>query len=136
VSESNSTQAGLKRSASPDQRVHVCATADLQPGDVRIVEVNGKQVGVYNVGDEFTAFLNFCPHEGAPVCAGRITGYAEADKPGELRYSRENELLCCPWHGWEFDLKTGECLVDRCRLARYETQVEDGQLYVLTKGKS
>ena len=127
--------AGLKRSASPDSvgRVHVCTVSDLSPGNVRIVEVAGKQVGVFNVNGNFVAYLNYCPHEGAPVCAGRITGLTQADRPGELRLTREGELLCCPWHGWEFDLTTGQCLVDRARLLRYETQVESGQVYVLLR---
>ncbi len=120
-----------------DHLQYVADVADLPPGERRIIEIGGKSVGVFNVHGEFVAYLNLCPHEFAPVCEGKVRGTTlPTDDPTELRWGREQEILACPWHGWEFDLRTGECLVDRCRLLRYEVRVIDGKVYVAgRKGK-
>ena len=53
-------------------------------------------------------------------------------EPGEYRWGREGEILACPWHGWEFDLLTGEALVDRRkRLRLYPVTVRDDTVYVV-----
>jgi nitrite reductase/ring-hydroxylating ferredoxin subunit len=65
------------------------------------------------------------------VCLGRVTGTTLASSPGEYRWGREGEILACPWHGWEFDLLTGQALADpRKRLRRYPVTVRDGTIHV------
>ena len=65
---------------------HVVATVDeIAPGQSRIVSVRGREIGVFNVKGDFYALINRCPHEGAALCKGRITGRMEADRPGEYR---------------------------------------------------
>jgi 3-phenylpropionate/trans-cinnamate dioxygenase ferredoxin subunit len=119
----------------PEQRYAVASAGDLLPGQRKIVEVEGRSVGVFNVNGMFVAVLNHCPHEGAPVCQGRVTGTTLPSAPGEFQWGRQGEILACPWHGWEFDLTTGKCLTDRRKLHRYTVRVEGGVVYVAVGSK-
>jgi nitrite reductase/ring-hydroxylating ferredoxin subunit len=97
-------------------RYVVGAVADLPPGSSTIVypdEVkNG--VGVFNVGGEFYALRNSCPHMGGPLCRGRVRGttMAEATADGrfEIHWIRTGEIISCPWHHIEFEIKTGRTI--------------------------
>ena len=80
--------------------------------------------------------LNLCPHELAPVCKGRVSGTTAVSMPGQYNWGQEGEILYCPWHGWEFNLLTGDCLTDKRRLFHYPVEVEDGTVYLLWKGKT
>lgn len=91
------------------------------------MQAAGKSIGLFNVDGVLRAVLNVCPHELAPVCLGRVGGTTLPSAPGEYLWGREGEILACPWHGWEFDLLTGECLTDRRRLRLYDVQVQTGQ---------
>jgi 3-phenylpropionate/trans-cinnamate dioxygenase ferredoxin subunit len=115
----------------PERRYAIATVDEIGPGQRKIVDVDGKSVGLFNVNGVFVAVLNICPHEGAPVCQGRITGTTLASAPGEFRWARQGEILACPWHGWEFDLTTGKCLTDRRKLRRYAVSVESHILYVI-----
>ncbi|MCE3551400.1 Rieske (2Fe-2S) protein [Pseudonocardia sp. RS11V-5] len=108
---------------------HVVARTDeLADGERKIVEIEGRSIGLFRVGDAWYAVRNTCPHQSGPLCRGYLTGLLESDGPGEFRYSRRGEMLRCPWHGWEFDLRTGQSWVDptRLRVRHYETTVEPG----------
>lgn len=108
---------------------HVVATVDEIPSGARkIVEVQGREIGIFNLEGEFFAIANRCPHEGASLCKGRIVGLVEADEPGAYRYSRKNELVRCPWHGWEFDIRTGKSWCDprRTKVRSYDLKLEQG----------
>lgn len=114
------------------ERWPVAKVSDIRPGECRIVEIKRLSVGVFNVNGDFIAVLNVCPHELAPVCRGRVSGTTLPSPPGEYRWGREGEILSCPWHGWEFDLRTGQALADqRVRVRRYPTDVKDGTVFVL-----
>ena len=103
----------------------------LPVGTRQIVDVNGQSIGLFNVHGSVQAILNLCPHEFAPVCQGRVSGTTAPSLPQEpLKWEREGEILYCPWHGWEFDLLTGECLTDRRKLRRFQCSIEDGWIYV------
>jgi 3-phenylpropionate/trans-cinnamate dioxygenase ferredoxin subunit len=112
-------------------RYAVAQTNEIPAGGRKIVEVAGKSVGVFHVGDQYVAVLNLCPHEFAPVCRGQVRGTTLPSGPGEpMRWGRDGEILACPWHGWEFDLLTGACLTDRRRLKRYPVTVENDTVFV------
>ena len=97
------------------------------------VKAFGITVAVYNVGGRVFATNNNCPHYGGPLCHGRISGTALASPPHEYRYGREGRVLTCPWHGWEFDIESGQTLFySSLRVKTYEAWVEDGQI-VLTR---
>ena len=112
-------------------RYAVGSTDDFDEGGCTLVEIAGRSVGIYNVNGSFTAVLNFCPHEGAPVCLGKVRGTTLLSAPGEFRWGREGEILACPWHGWEFDLLSGECLTDRRKLHRFPVEIDEGVVYVI-----
>ena len=114
----------------PQQTYPVAEVGELSPGQRKIVEIDGRSIGIFNVKGQFVAVLNVCPHELAPVCLGRVGGTTLPSPPGEFRWGREGEILFCPWHGWEFDLLTGQALIDKRRLHRYPVTVEDGVIYV------
>jgi nitrite reductase/ring-hydroxylating ferredoxin subunit len=111
---------------------HVVATADeIPPGGRKIVKVEGREVGIFNVGGEYVALKNSCPHQGARVCLGKVVGTTLPSAVYEYRYGRTGEILRCPWHGWEYDLRSGLALVDpNVRLVRYPVSVENDQIVV------
>jgi len=107
-------------------RYVVATLEEIPPGGRKVVEVAGRSIGVFNVGGEFFALRNRCPHQGGPLCLGSLGGMVVATVPGEYQYSRPGEMLRCPWHGWEFDVRTGQSWFDpaRVRVRRYEVTVE------------
>lgn len=112
------------------RRYAIAQVGEVAPGQRKLVEVDGKSVGLFNVKGTLVAMLNVCPHELAPVCLGRVGGTTLPSPPGEYRWGREGEILACPWHGWEFDLLTGEALTDRRHLRLYEVSIEGETVYV------
>ncbi len=86
--------------------------ADLPPGGRKIVTLGKVSLGVFNLGGVFYAYRNICPHAGAPVCEGPISGTTVLSPVYEYNMGHAGCILRCPWHGWEFDLRTGGHLVD------------------------
>lgn len=106
---------------------HVVGRAsEVGPGDRRIVEAEGRSIGVFNVDGAYYALRNSCPHQAAPLCLGSIKGMTMPGKPGEYVWAREGEILRCPWHGWEFDITTGRSIFNphRMRVKAYDVTVE------------
>ena len=114
----------------PEERHPVAFMREIPPGGRKIVEIQGRSIGIFNVKGTLIAVLNRCPHEDAPVCRGRLTGTTLVSAPGEFQWGREGEILVCPWHGWEFDLTTGACLTDRRKLHRYPVTIEADTVYL------
>jgi 3-phenylpropionate/trans-cinnamate dioxygenase ferredoxin subunit len=104
----------------------VARVDEIGVGERKVVEINGRSIGIFNVNGDFFALRNRCPHEGAALCSGTITGLRQADAPGQYRYDRPGEIIRCPWHGWEFDIKTGQSWFDpqRVRVRPYPVAVE------------
>ena len=102
--------------------------AEVPPGSRRIVTLEGRSIGVFNVGGEFFALRNTCPHQGGPLCQGVLSGFVVPGAPGEYRYMRRGEILRCPWHGWEFDLRSGQSYFDpaRNRVRTYSVELMPG----------
>jgi nitrite reductase/ring-hydroxylating ferredoxin subunit len=112
---------------------HVVATVgDIPPGSRKLTAVNGRSIVVFNLGGEFFALNDRCPHRGGSLNQGKQTGLVESDAPGEYCYSRKGEIIRCPWHGWEFDIRTGQSWCDptRVRARRYAVAVEPGKRLV------
>lgn len=99
---------------------------EIPAGSRKIVEVAGRSVGIFNVDGALFALRNRCPHQGGPLCLGTLGGAVVSTAPGEYAYSRPSEMLRCPWHGWEFDIRTGQSWFDprHVRVRRYEVTVE------------
>jgi 3-phenylpropionate/trans-cinnamate dioxygenase ferredoxin subunit len=118
---------------------YVVGTVDeIPPRERKIVQIAGRTIGVFNVQGEFVALLNRCPHQGGPLCEGHTLGFLRSDGPGQYHYTRPGEVLRCPWHGWEFDLRTGQSWFDprQVRVRRYEVRVEPGSALVDAEGSS
>ena len=116
-------------------RFVVGKVSELPPSSRRIVRVNGREIGVFNVKGKYYALRNLCPHQSAPLCLGELTGLAVSDEPGEIEWTREGEILRCPWHGWEFDILSGRTVFkSQARVKTYEVRVEKEALERLIEG--
>jgi nitrite reductase/ring-hydroxylating ferredoxin subunit len=95
--------------------------------------VNGTEIGIFRSRGQFYAYRNMCPHDGGPVCRGRITGNLVQGPETEwkLRWDREGEILYCPWHATDFDITSGEAISRKpLRLQSYLLRVESGKLKI------
>jgi nitrite reductase/ring-hydroxylating ferredoxin subunit len=106
--------------------------ATWRPCEARRLAVGPVPAVVVRVGDRFCALVDRCPHQGASLAAGRVTGTTLPGAVGEHRWGRQGEILKCPWHGWEFDLLTGRSLCDPpgARVRVLDVQVRDGLVWV------
>ncbi len=114
---------------------HVVAAADeLAPGSSKLVMVGGREIVLFNLDGEFFALANRCPHGGGPFCEGVVTGLALSDGPGRYRLERAGEFIRCPFHGWEFEIRTGQSYCDprSTRARQFNVAVEHGD--ALAKG--
>ena len=93
----------------------VGSAAALRGGEPLLGMVQGQEIAVFAVEGGFIATSGQCPHAGGPLHEGDI----------------EDGVLTCPWHGWTFDLSTGQCADDPCfRIERFEVRVEGDDILV------
>ena len=107
----------------------VARLGEIAPSTSKVFKVNGREIALFNVKGEYFAVLNRCPHEGAPMALGRLTCLVESSRPGHYEVSRKGEMLRCPWHGWEFDIRTGQSYCDprRLRVRAYDVEIVPGE---------
>lgn len=96
--------------------IKVASKSELAPGSSKKVEVNSKEVALFNVDGAFYAIDDTCSHRGGPLSEGSV----------------EDKVVTCPWHGWQYDLASGECLTNPsvCQ-TKYDVKVE-GDDVILT----
>lgn len=95
--------------------VAVAQAADIPDGERKIVSVGTLSIGVFHHNGQWYALHNSCLHRGGPVCTGPLDG----------------DTLTCPWHGFQYDIKTGEFLSDHSAcLDTYAVSIEAGQVVV------
>lgn len=105
-------------------------------GERVLTEINGREIGIFNNEGEYFAFLNWCPHQGGPLCEGTQTGrqcaeYDSESRKVEFEWIDDGEIIACPWHNWEFDLKTGKNIPKQSiEIPNYPVKVEDGMIVV------
>ena len=92
----------------------VCSVDDLEDGEAIIIEIDGTEAAVFAIDDEVHALENVCPHQGGPLGEGKV----------------EDGCVYCPWHGWQFDVATGDHVHGKATAAAYEVTVEDGDVYL------
>jgi nitrite reductase/ring-hydroxylating ferredoxin subunit len=113
--------------------------ADFPPGTHRVVEVDGREVGIFNIGGRLYGLANRCAHQGGPLCAGKlVTGtlVSRAETGWTREWALEGEVIACPWHGLEYHVPTGRCLADpRISIRRYDVTL-DGDAVVVSPASS
>ncbi|MFB6097031.1 MAG: Rieske (2Fe-2S) protein [Haloferacaceae archaeon] len=87
-----------------DERLRVCDADDLPPGERVLVAVDDRPVCVCNVDGEYYAIEHECAHRGGPICSGEVESAGDADRRAT------GPVVTCPWHGWRYDLATGDHL--------------------------
>jgi nitrite reductase/ring-hydroxylating ferredoxin subunit len=93
--------------------------ADIPPGTCKLGSVAGQAVAIFNVDGKLYATQNDCTHAGGPVCEGSLWG----------------ETVTCPWHGSEFDVRTGEVITGPAKtpIKTYKVDVVDGVIVLRTE---
>jgi nitrite reductase (NADH) small subunit len=95
--------------------VKVASVSQVAPGTGIVANADGKEVAVFNVDGEFYAIDNVCKHRGGPLGEGELEG----------------DTVTCPWHAWQYNVKTGMCLTkDGIKMDAYEVRVEDGDIKI------
>ncbi len=95
--------------------VTVARVGDLAPGQARQVTVGDRRVGLFNVGGQYYAIDNICLHRGGPLSEGIV----------------RDCIVTCPWHGWQFDLRTGACVQDPpVGVTRHDVRVVGDEIQV------
>jgi nitrite reductase (NADH) small subunit len=122
--------------SAPRQRFRVAPLAAIPENGGVLADVGDREIGVFKYRGELHAYDNRCLHQGGPVCSGEVLGATTlvlGERGEALReiLDEDRMRLVCPWHGWEYDLRTGQLAHDpRYRLRRFEVSVEDGVVYV------
>ena len=107
------------------------AAAEFADRTIRTVGVNGREIGIVRWNGAMYAVNNLCTHQSGPVCSGILSGRLIAASPGGMDLDTSTPILACPWHGWEFDLRTGRALHDaQHRLRIFPVRVENGRVLV------
>lgn len=108
--------------------------SDFPDGSHRVVDVDGRQIGVFNIRGSFHALPNICPHQTGPVCeAKQVVGTLVATEKTDWdpEWVKDGEVLICPWHGLEYHIPTGGCIAyPNVNLRCYEVVAEDGKVKV------
>ena len=111
---------------------------DQRGEHLELLALEGAKIGVFRHEGAFYAYSNFCLHQGGPACEGLTIAKVEErllpDKTSQGLYFSDSEMhFVCPWHGYEYDMKTGECVSDRkLKLRKYKVVEKGDEVYVLT----
>lgn len=97
---------------------------------IRVVAVGSREIGIVRWhGDDVYALHNRCPHMAGPLCLGAL-GPRLDGLPGTVERS-DVPIVACPWHHWEFDVRTGRSLWgEPARVKTYSVSVEGGRVLV------
>jgi len=116
--------------------VNIGAVAEFSDPGRKIVGFDRFEVAVFKLDGEFFAYLNQCPHMGGPACQGKMLAKVEEviadDKTSKgMAFSKTRMHVVCPWHGFEFDIRTGQHPGNpRARLRKMDVRVADGDVLV------
>jgi nitrite reductase/ring-hydroxylating ferredoxin subunit len=114
----------------------LCRTGELAPGDRRGFKIGPHRIVLCRTHRGFYALRDICPHHGARLSEGVLTGTNLPSDFGQYHYGRSEEILRCPHHGWEVDILTGRTLHDpeHKRVRTYPVHVEDDRVMVKLDG--
>lgn len=115
----------------------VCKPTEFQDGERKIVRVENDEIGIFRHEGAYYAYSNYCVHQGGPACEGltiaRVEERLREDKTSMGLFFHEKEMsFACPWHGYEYDMRTGEHIADRrIRLRKYKIVEKEDGIYVV-----
>ena len=94
----------------------VASLAEVKAGEPRLVEIDGTRIVLTRLGDHVYAMADACAHQGGPLHEGKQSG----------------ARLACPWHGWMYDVRSGQCLLPARggAIATYPVRIESGEIWV------
>ncbi len=104
---------------------------DFPAGSHRVVQIRKLKIGVFNIDGEFFALPNICPHQFGPLSEGGVSGTMACTLANNWNHEwiKDGEILTCPWHGIEFDIKSGRALASpKLKVRHYQIAVENGQV--------
>jgi nitrite reductase/ring-hydroxylating ferredoxin subunit len=111
--------------------------SEFKDGERQIIRIGDAEIGVFRHEGEFYAYSNYCLHQGGPACEGLMIARVE-ERLGPyqtsmgLFFSEKDMNFVCPWHGYEYDMKTGEHVADRrVKLRKYEVVKKGDEVYVV-----
>ncbi|HEX9780820.1 MAG TPA: Rieske 2Fe-2S domain-containing protein [bacterium] len=94
--------------------VKVATTAELRSGEGKVVDVGGRAIALFHCDGQWYATDNTCPHRGGPLGEGSVSGMT----------------VTCPWHGWEFDVSTGQCTLTDAKINAYPVKIDGEDVLV------
>jgi nitrite reductase/ring-hydroxylating ferredoxin subunit len=114
----------------------VAKASEMTDGDRRIVTAGRHEIGVFFTGGDFHAYSNTCLHSGGPACEGllinRVVDIIAPDRTYQGQTFSDELHFVCPWHGYEYEMKTGECVGDRkLKLRKYQVVQRGEDIYVV-----
>jgi nitrite reductase/ring-hydroxylating ferredoxin subunit len=116
--------------------IQVCELSAIGDQGRKVIDAGGIEIGIFRLGDELFAYENRCPHLEGPVCQGKILPLTleavaqDGTSTGRV-FSKQQINVICPWHGYEFDIRTGTHPTDkRARLRRFPIRITDGKIFV------
>lgn len=114
----------------------VAKAEELADGDRRIVTAGPHEIGVFFKDGAFYAYSNYCLHAGGPACEGllinRVVDLIAADRTYHGQSFSDEMHFVCPWHGYEYELTTGECVGDRkLKLRKYDVVRRGEDIFVV-----
>jgi nitrite reductase (NADH) small subunit len=116
-------------------QAHVVARVeDVPEGRHIVVEVRGREIGLFNVRGRYYALPNACFHQNGPLCRGATSGtlVANAETNWKRAWAAEGEIIVCPWHALEYNVTTGQCLAyPKRRLPTWEVKTDGAQIIVM-----
>lgn len=106
---------------------------DFPDGQVSIVTVGRTDIGIIRWSGKIYAVSAVCTHQGGPLCRGVLSSRLTAHQPGEMALQDAAPVIACPWHGWEFDVSTGEAIWDpTMRVRTFTVEIVAGRVLVET----
>ena len=114
----------------------VAKSTEMKDGDRRIVNAGRREIGVFHKDGTYYAYSNTCLHQGGPACEGmminNVIDVIDKDHTYHGQTYGDEMHFVCPWHGYEYDLKTGECIGDRKqKLRKFEIVKRGDDIYVV-----
>jgi nitrite reductase/ring-hydroxylating ferredoxin subunit len=114
----------------------VAKASELPDGDRRIVAAGNNEIGVFHKAGAYYAYSNYCVHSGGPACEGllinKVVDIIGTDRTYQGQAFADDMHFVCPWHGYEYELETGQCVGDRkLKLKRFEVVRRGDDIYVV-----